>query len=108
MVLPALIFLRFWSDCPREHERGRRELLKRRLPCPGKCVRASDRGVRRSGRYVRSGVLEVGSVKLVERFPVPGVRFGVVGQVVGHRESVAGGIELQGVVDSGTGERVSE
>ena len=42
----------------------------------------------------------MGPVKLVERFPVPGVRLGVVGQVVGHRESVAGRIELQGVVDS--------
>jgi hypothetical protein len=60
------------------------------------------------GRHVRSGVLEVGPVKLVERFPVPGVRLGVVGRVVGHRESVAGGIELQGVVDSGAGKRVLE
>ena len=66
------------------------------------------RGVRCSGRYVRSGALEVCPVKLVERFPVPGVRLGVVGRVVGHRESVACGIELQGVVDPGAGKRVLE
>ncbi len=42
---------------------------------------------------------------LVGRIPVPGVRFGVVGRVVGHRVSVAGGVELEGVVDSGVIER---
>ena len=36
---------------------------------------------------------------------MPGVRLGVVGRVVGHRESVAGGVELEGVVDSGVSER---
>jgi len=50
----------------------------------------------------------VGPVKLVERLPVPGVRFGVIGRVVGHRESVTGGINLDGVVDSGAGERAFE
>ena len=47
----------------------------------------------------------MGPVQLVERCPVPGVCFGVVGRVVGHRESVVGGIELDGVVDSGVSER---
>ena len=44
-------------------------------------------------------------VELVECFPVPGVRFCVVGRVVGHSESVAGGVELEGVADSGVSER---
>ena len=52
-----------------------------------------------------SEALEVGPVELVECFPVPGVRFGVVGRVIGHRESVVGGVELEGVVDSGVSER---
>jgi len=47
----------------------------------------------------------MGPVELVECFPVPGVGLGVVGRVVGHRESVAGGVELEGVVDSGVNER---
>jgi hypothetical protein len=34
----------------------------------------------------------MGPVELAECFPVPGVRFGVVGRVVGHRESVVGGV----------------
>jgi hypothetical protein len=48
---------------------------------------------------------EVCPVELVECFPVPGVRFRVVGRVVGHRESMMGGVELEGVVDPGVSER---
>jgi hypothetical protein len=52
-----------------------------------------------------SAALEVCPVELVKCFPVPGVRLGVVSRVVGHRESVAGGVELQGMVHSGVSER---
>ena len=44
-------------------------------------------------------------VVLMECFPVPGVRLDVVGRVVGHRESVTGGVELKGVADSGVSQR---
>ena len=47
----------------------------------------------------------MGLVELAECFPVPGVRLGVISRVVGHRESVAGGVELEGVVDLGVSER---
>src|SRR6266702_2874334 len=52
-----------------------------------------------------SGAFEVGTVELAECFPVPGVRFRAVGLVVGHRESVVGGVELQCVVHSSVSER---
>ena len=47
----------------------------------------------------------MGPVELAEGLPVPGVRFGVAGRVVGHCESVVGGVELEGVVDPGVSER---
>jgi len=52
-----------------------------------------------------SGALKVGLVEVVECFPVPGVRFRVVGRVVGHRESVVRGVEREGVADSGVSKR---
>ena len=60
---------------------------------------------RRRGVACASRALEVGPVELAECFPVPGIRFGVVGRVIGHRESVAGGVELEGVIDSSVSER---
>src|SRR5580693_3605582 len=53
----------------------------------------------------RSAALEMGPVEPVERFPVPRARSRVIGRIVGHSESVPGGVELDGVVDSGLGER---
>jgi hypothetical protein len=54
------------------------------------------------GRVVgpRSGS-QRGPVEIGQGRPVPGGCFGVVGRVVGHGEAVAGGVELDGVVDRG-------
>jgi hypothetical protein len=52
-----------------------------------------------------SETLEAGPVEFVDCFPVPGVGCRVVGRAVGRGESVAGGVELDGSVDSGVSER---
>lgn len=53
-----------------------------------------------TGCCIRSGVVEVGAVELVDRLPVPGVSSGVIGRIIGHREPVAGRVDLESVVDS--------
>src|ERR1700747_3071351 len=52
-----------------------------------------------------ASILEPGPVEVAERCPVPVARRSVIGRVVGHGESVPGRVELDGVVDPGTGER---
>ena len=56
--------------------------------------------------HAGASLSEVSRVQGPQRLPVAGFRVRVVDRVVRHRESVARGVELHGVVDARLGERV--
>src|SRR6267154_5845436 len=56
--------------------------------------------------HAGASLSEVSRVQGPQRLPVAGFRVRVVDGVVRHRESVARGVELHGVVDARLGERV--